>query len=88
MGPWCCAVVITGLIGVAVVTSASAVPVVGEAFNLHVVNTPNPASDVITGLTADFTSPSAVPEPGTLILLGTGLAGAAAGAWRKRRHAS
>ncbi len=32
------------------------------------------------------TSPSAVPEPGTLILLGTGLAGVAAGAWRKRRR--
>jgi PEP-CTERM motif len=31
-------------------------------------------------------SPSAVPEPATLMLLGTGLAGVAAGAWRKRRH--
>jgi len=118
--------------------TGSADPQDDEAFNLHIVNTPNPASDVITGLTltdlsglswslngvmvtnleydvqggslttqsdgsvvwtnsesntstlqikGDFTSPSAVPEPGTLILLGTGLAGVAGRAWRKRRRA-
>jgi hypothetical protein len=113
-----------------------------EQFALHIVNTPNPSSDEISGLTltdlsglswdlgevavsglqynvpggsliatgtpenqaylwtnkeggtstltvtANFTSPSAVPEPTTLVLLGTGLVGVAAGAWRKRRQAS
>jgi hypothetical protein len=104
-----------------------------QAFDLHIVNTPNPASDQITLTVADlsnvsltfdngvvisnldyvvksnngefdestntWTNPegktsvlvvtgtvSAVPEPGTLILLGTGLAGVAAEAWRKRRR--
>jgi len=63
-------------------------PVVGQgtallAFQLF-TNGPNSTGYYLRGITYQFSDP--VPEPATLLLLGTGLAGVAGRTYRKRRR--
>lgn len=57
----------------------------GDTLRLMLLGTPGSANQVRTGIDAITVTTSPIPEPGTLILLMTGIAGLLAYAWRKQK---